>query len=476
MTASRRVRLWPQSLYGQILLVAALALLVAQSVSAAMLLSGARSRSIAETSAMIVTRVGNHVEREQSTGIAIGSNEDRYRLSRVGQRREQRQRRRGPVTIFVGTAPLTIERFAPQRDITARARDFLQGEANLRDVRISVGSIDLLPSELREPQMRRWQAARLRSPNQPVPRHAILFSAQLPDGRWINATGLIRPTDTASVIALLLQTLVLYAAVMIPLALVARRIAKPLGGLTERVQRVGLAGEVEPLAAEGPKDIRQLIDAFNAMQARVSTLLGEKDVMLGAIGHDLKTPLASLRVRIESVEDDEEREKMADSIDEMVTILDDILMLARLGKSGEAVQSVDIGALVESIAGEFKGASFTASERRIVAKVRPVLLRRALRNLIGNAVTYGKQANISLIERPGQIVVEIADDGPGIDPSLMDSMFEPFARAESSRSRATGGSGLGLTIARAIARSHGGDVTLENRDEGGLKATMAVKA
>lgn len=197
--------------------------------------------------------------------------------------------------------------------------------------------------------------------------------------------------------------------------------------------------------------------------------------MLGAIGHDLKTPLASLRVRIESVDDDEDREKMAASIDEMVTILDDILMLARLGKSGEALQSVDIGALVESITGEFEGASFPAPEQRIVGQVRPVLLRRALRNLISNAVTYGKQANITLTERRGQIVVEIADEGPGIDPSLMDSMFEPFTRAESSRSRATGGSGLGLTIARAIARSHGGDVILENRSEGGLKAFMALK-
>ena len=423
---------------------------------------------------MIVTRVANHIEREEATGIAIGSNQAWAERGK-GPRREQRHRRGSPIAIAVNTAPLTIERFSPQRDMAARAQDFLQGEARMSDVRISVGSVALLPPEMRDAQMRRWQMARLRRPDQPLPSHAVLFSAKLPDGRWVNATGLIRPTDTSSIFGLLVQTLLLYAAVMIPLALVARRIAKPLGGLTERVQRVGLAGEVEPLAAEGPKDVRQLIDAFNAMQARVSTLLGEKDVMLGAIGHDLKTPLASLRVRIESVDDDEDREKMAASIDEMVTILDDILMLARLGKSGEALQLVDIGALVESITGEFEGASFPAPEQRIVGQVRPVLLRRALRNLIGNAVTYGKQANITLTERSGQIIVEIADDGPGIDPSLMDSMFEPFTRAESSRSRATGGSGLGLTIARAIARSHGGDVILENRREGGLKAFMTLK-
>ncbi len=466
-----RRNLWPRSLYGQILLVAALALFVAQAFSAAMLFSGTRGRSIAETSTMIVTRVANHIEREEATGLAIGRNEAWGK-----PRRDGRQRRRGPpVTITIGEAPLNIARFEPQAEITARARDFLgQADLELRNVRLSVGSIALLPRELRDPQMRRWQTARLRKPEQPMPRHAVLLSAQLPDGRWINATGLVRPTDTASIVALLIQTLLLYAAVMIPLALVARRIAKPLAHLNERVERVGLVGEIVPLEANGPSDIRQLIDSFNKMQARVSVLLGEKDVMLGAIGHDLKTPLAALRVRIESVEDEGEREKMAATIDEMTTILDDILTLARLGKSGEASQKTDIGALVGSVAEEYPKAKLTEPETRIVADVRPVLLRRALRNLIGNAITYGKAAAISVQHSTGELRIIIEDNGPGIAPELIDSMFEPFARAETSRSRATGGSGLGLTIARAIARSHNGDVILENRAEGGLRATLIL--
>jgi signal transduction histidine kinase len=211
------------------------------------------------------------------------------------------------------------------------------------------------------------------------------------------------------------------------------------------------------------------------MQTRVTGLLGEKDVMLGAIGHDLKTPLAALRVRVESVDDDHEREKMAATIDEMVTILDDILMLARLGKSGEAMQSVDIGALAESISGEFPSASFIEPDSRVVAQVRPVLLRRALRNLIDNAVTYGKSATVAVGNKDGKTTVEICDDGPGIAPSLMEGIFEPFTRTESSRNRATGGSGLGLTIARAIARSHGGDVSLENRSEGGLRVVLSFR-
>lgn len=474
MTGVGGVRIWPRSLYGQILLVTASALLLAQGINAALLLAGARNRAIAETSTMVVSRVANQIERQEAVGIPIGEADWWQAQKRDGS---QRQRRRPPpVAITVDDAPVKIDRADLQEDISSRAQEFLrQGDINLTNVSISAVSVKLLPPELRDPQLKRWQAARFRNPDQHLPNRAVLFSARLPDGNWINATGLVRPNETASVFALLLQTFTLFVAVMIPLALVARRIAKPLRTLTERVQRVGLSEQPEPMQSAGPDDVKQLIDAFNAMQARVSTLLGEKDVMLGAIGHDLKTPLAALRVRIESVEDDSEREKMADTIDEMVTILDDILTLARLGKSGEAMQSVDIGALVESIAGEFEAATFDAPAERVVAAIRPVLLRRALRNLIGNAITYGKTANISIGNAAGQIAINIEDQGPGIDPAIADSMFEPFTRAEKSRSRATGGSGLGLTIARAIARAHGGDVKLENRAGDGLRAVLTFK-
>ncbi|HEV7232870.1 MAG TPA: ATP-binding protein, partial [Sphingorhabdus sp.] len=388
-----------------------------------------------------------------------------------------RRRRGPPVTIAVAAQPLVIARYDPEPELTSRANEFLSASnLGLSQIKLSTGSIRLLPAELREPLMRRIMLMKMRQRQPDQPRFAVLMTARTADGRWINAAALVRPTEAGSLFALIVQTILLYIAVLIPLALVARRIARPLGKLTERVQRVGLAGEVEPMPSEGPNDVRQLIDSFNAMQARVSTLLGEKDVMLGAIGHDLKTPLAALRVRVESVEDDAEREKMAATIDEMVTILDDILMLARLGRSGEAVQSVDIGALAESVAGEFASASFVEPERRIVADVRPVLLKRALRNLIDNAVTYGKSATVSVRQADGTTSVEIADDGPGISGSEIDAMFEPFARADASRNRATGGSGLGLTIARAIARSHGGDVVLENRSERGLRASLSVKS
>jgi signal transduction histidine kinase len=201
-------------------------------------------------------------------------------------------------------------------------------------------------------------------------------------------------------------------------------------------------------------------------------------VMLGAIGHDLKTPLASLRVRIESVDDESERNAMAASIDEMVHILDDILILARLGRSAELPVLTDIGALVEMVAGELdaEGTALTvaAREDKCRAVVRPVLLRRALRNLLGNALKYGSRADVAMACDGNEVIITIDDRGPGIDAAEVDAMFEPFARADTSRNRASGGSGLGLTIARAIARAHGGDVSLQNRETGGLRAMLTI--
>lgn len=460
MNAPWHLRVWPKSLYNQILLVAALALLIAQSINAWMLISGVRQQSVAEGASILVGRVANRWIRSNTA--------KEERLPDFARRGRQ------ALALVETTAPPRVSGYRRLSELEERANAFLSSsDSELSDAHISYGPLAALPPEFEQGTMRRRQFDRLGRGKPPQPRDALVLSVKSEEG-WLSAAIVIGPRNMGAVFAMLLQTLILYIAVMIPLALVARRIAKPLERLTERVQRVGLIDEIAPLESEGPSDVRQLVDAFNAMQGRVATLLGEKDVMLGAIGHDLKTPLSALRVRVESVEDDTERDKMVATIDEMVTILDDILMLARLGKSGEALQSVDIGALAESIAGEFENTRFISPEARLVAQVRPVLLRRALRNLISNAVAYGKSATVSLVKKPGALVVEIIDQGPGIAPSQMESMFEPFSRAEASRSRTTGGSGLGLTIARAIARSHGGDVALENREGGGLKASLSI--
>ncbi len=263
------------------------------------------------------------------------------------------------------------------------------------------------------------------------------------------------------------QTMLLYVLLVGGLAWLLRRITRPIAALTRRVEHFAatreLDGQIEPT---GPDDTRRLIAAHNAMESRIAALLDEKDVMLGAIGHDLKTLLAALRVRIESVEDPAERAKMAASIEDITRSLDDILSLARVGRPSDPLERTDLAALLAAVVEEYEDMGEPvelADMQRLAMPLRATWLRRALRNLIGNALRYGERARVSLAREGRQAVVRIEDDGPGIPEGEIAAMMEPFARGDASRNRETGGSGLGLTLARAIAEQHGGTLTLANR-------------
>jgi len=210
------------------------------------------------------------------------------------------------------------------------------------------------------------------------------------------------------------------------------------------------------------------------MEQRIAALIDEKDVMLGAIGHDLKTPLAALRVRIESVEDDNERARMVASIKDITQTLNDILSLARVGRPDDVPERTDLAALVGSVVEEYEDMGDNVEllgAQKIALPLRATWLRRGVRNLIGNALRYGKQARVSVLKEGAEAVIRIEDDGPGIPEGSIAAMLEPFARGETSRNRETGGAGLGLTLARAIAEQHGGALRLANRS--GADGTVA---
>ncbi len=471
MPVRRASLFWPKSLYWQLIAAVAIGVLSIQGISA---IGGYYAQSqMAQSQAAFVLRerVANMADRLQERG----QNWD----AAIKPAREKRAGKRGktPWAFVITERALALPGYSQDFELSHDAQQFLQSAGDgLQDISVSTGPVSALPKPLSDPPMQSRFVRRLQNQGASVPTKAILLTAQTQDGRWISSASFIRPAGKWSLLKLLLKTLAIFAAVMIPLALVARRIVHPLERLTARTARVGITDEAAPLESKGPADIRNLIDSFNDMQSRVTSLLSEKDVMLGAIGHDLKTPLASLRVRVESVEDDSEREKMAATIDEMATILDDILMLARLGKSGEASQRTDIGALLESVMDDFASVganvALQPTQIRMIANIRPVLIRRALRNLISNAIKHGSGAILSVEQSAGQLRINIDDNGPGIPAELIEEMFAPFARTDGSRNRATGGSGLGLTIARAIARSHNGEVTLNNRENGGLRAVI----
>jgi signal transduction histidine kinase len=305
----------------------------------------------------------------------------------------------------------------------------------------------------------------------------VILAAQLPDGRWLNASIVSPLPPRDEIIRLGASTFVLFAFVLGAALLVARRLSRPLNDLTQAASRVGAAADPQEVVVRGPSDVRQTLEAFNAMSRRVSQLLREKDVMLGALGHDLRTPLASLRIRLETMEPESERQKAVRTVEETAQLLEDILELARQGRSSEPVQAMDVAILVEDLVEDYAetGAPVSLSEKRKApVALRPVLFRRLLRNLIDNAVAYGKTARLSVSASGGSAFIRVEDDGPGMSPDALSSATRPFVRGEDSRSRRTGGSGLGLALADAIAKAHGGALLLENRKEGGLAAIVRV--
>ncbi len=304
----------------------------------------------------------------------------------------------------------------------------------------------------------------------------IALAVRLEGGRWLNAeTALPDPARFAW--PALVSTLLIGAALVVVVVLSVRRITRPLRKLATAADRFGRGESVPDLKPEGPEEVRRTIAAFDAMQARVGRFVADRTRMIAAISHDLRTPLTSLRLRAEFVEDEDLRERIVDTVDEMSRMTEAALAFARDEADGERARPTDLSALVRAVADDFAdlGADVTVTgPERIEHVVRPVALRRALRNLVENAVRYGERARIALSEGPGEVVVAIDDDGPGIPPERMEDVFEPFVRLETSRSAETGGVGLGLSTARSIARAHGGDLTLANRPGGGLTATLRL--
>ena len=330
----------------------------------------------------------------------------------------------------------------------------------------------LISAWLAQPQLRLARPA-----GAPRPR-LIVAAIGRGDGTWLTARLLAPRTERAVLMTLVLQTLLLYLVLVGTAALILRRIARPLKALTQQVEAFARSrapvGQLEP---EGPEDIQRLIVAHNAMERRVGALLDEKDVMLGAIGHDLKTPLAALRVRIEAVEDDTERCRMAAGIEDINRSLDDILSLARVGRPSDPLEPTELSALVADVVGEYEdmGEDVTLGEAaRMVMPLRATWLRRALRNLVSNALRYGIRARVTLQREGRDAVLRVEDDGPGIPDGEIARMLEPFTRLEASRNSATGGTGLGLTLARAIADQHGGSLDLANRREDGETKGLTV--
>lgn len=259
--------------------------------------------------------------------------------------------------------------------------------------------------------------------------------------------------------------------------LVARIATKPLRQLADAADKLDISRAGEPLPEQGSTEVRVATRAFNRMQKRIYEDVRERTGMLAAITHDLQTPLTRLRLRLEKLPDEALRNKLVGDMQAMQQMLQEGLELARSMDNGEAVQLLDLDSLLDSLCSDAveAGQQVDYSVRTPVQlKAHPLALRRALSNLLDNAVKYGQRAEVSLTREAGQCHIRIRDFGPGIPPELLETVFTPFYRIEHSRSRESGGTGLGLSIARNIVLRHNGELTLTNHPEGGLLVDVVL--
>ncbi|KRE12541.1 hypothetical protein ASE66_18635 [Bosea sp. Root483D1] len=308
-------------------------------------------------------------------------------------------------------------------------------------------------------------------------KHMMLVSVRLDDGSWVNfsssALGASQHLDWG-----LTAIMICFAVAIVVVALLLLRWAtRPLRELALAAERFSLDQIPQPLPENGPVEVRRAARAFNTMRERIRNLVAERMQAMAAVSHDLRTPITRLRLRSEFLEDEATRSLIDADLGEMEAMIDSTLDYLRGGASSEPLRPVDLASVIETIVDEHVDQGHRVSLvglNSAPVQGRLLSLKRAASNVIGNAVKYGQAVTVSITDAGDSFAVIVEDEGPGIAEADRERVFHPFVRLEESRGRQTGGSGLGLTIALAIVRSHDGRIVLDNRPEGGLRVTLQL--
>jgi signal transduction histidine kinase len=333
---------------------------------------------------------------------------------------------------------------------------------------------------MREPDDDDWRGPRHerdRRPPMMMRARGLEVAVPLADGQWLSfATSL--PTGEAGFSYQYLISMLIMALFIVAISIWAvRRMTAPLATVAQAADRLGRDVNAPPLALSGTVEMKQAASAFNAMQTKLRALIENRTRMLAALSHDLRTPLTLLRLRAENVENAEERDKMLATIAEMDAMIGATLKYAREQAADEPRRATDVTALVQSVTDDMADAGLDVTmtpAQPVSIECQPAALKRALTNLIENAVKYGERARVSLSTSPQTIEIAVEDDGPGIPEDQLTKVFEPFYRVEESRSRDTGGVGLGLAIALAVVSAQNGTLNLTNRTPTGLRALITL--
>lgn len=338
---------------------------------------------------------------------------------------------------------------------------------------VSDGSSTAAPPPRSEPS----RSASSGPPVSDPPGRHVAITIQHGGDQWLNFLGPINTPD--SLLPEFLGLSIISAVLGIGLVAfwLVHRVTVPLTRLARAAERFGRTVRAEPLPENGPREVATAAAAFNRMQRRLVEMVEGRTELLAAISHDLRTPITQMRLRTELTPPSADREKTLRALDDMEATVATFLEFARASHDTEQRRRSDIGTLVESICADLAdtGAEISCeTEDALIADCKRQALKRGISNLIENALKYGGSAHVEVRRASGGIIVRVEDQGPGIPEKELQAVFSPFHRGEASRNRDTGGVGLGLSIAQAVAEDHGGEIRLINRPEGGLRAELLL--
>jgi signal transduction histidine kinase len=459
------IRLLPSTLTGRLALILLSGLMAAQLLGAAILLSD-RASAIYETSGMYaaqrvvgIVRVLDTLNPEQRHLILPALNTSSFQVA-FGQP--------PPAEPNVNDESLAAT------SLRAMLRNALGADRALR-VAVRAGTEHM--GRMQPQGGPHSGMMRMMMPYAPPAGGAFTVQTRLRDGQWISIAQRLPDESIVWPWKLLVALGVLLVSV-VALSLVAvRLVTRPLAVLGRAAEDLGRDIERPPLAESGPVEVRRTAQAFNTMQARLVRFLRDRAQMLAAVSHDLKTPITRLRLRAELIDDAALKESVVHDLEEMEGMTRAALDFLRDASAREAPKPLDVNAMLESLQEDAEAMGRDVQIEGAAAApypARPQALRRCVGNLIDNAARYGKHVWLRVRDDAKRLEIVVADDGPGIPSDKLDRVFEPYFRLDASRSRESGGVGLGLSIARDVARAHGGSLELRNRLQGGLEAVLTL--
>ncbi|MFN3234874.1 MAG: ATP-binding protein [Gammaproteobacteria bacterium] len=301
------------------------------------------------------------------------------------------------------------------------------------------------------------------------------ISIRMGDNSWLNISANVYTQFLFSQLFLVALEIIVLGAVLFA-AWSIHRFTAPLQDFKKTAEKLGMDLYTKPIAIYGPNIVRETAEAINNMQTRLRDLIRDRTQMLAAISHDLRTPITRMKLRAQFLKDEKLLQKFTQDLDEMEAMIAQTLAFAREDCTTEESKNLELSSFIGSICDEMQDmghqVTFTGETNRVPFEGRPLALKRALTNLINNAVKYAKNVEVILRYRNERITIIIQDDGPGIEDCDLEKVLQPFYRGDYSRSKDTGGVGLGLAVTKDIINHHGGDIFLKNREEGGLEVAV----